>query len=375
MLTLTHQDIAIGKKRIQFSCTLKEMSDKETYEVGDRLQGELKIIPYGHVIIERVQAKLEFIVQSQSASTEIPTGEIIISNKVKLSSLKPSVFPIDFPEYFNRANQLSLYPKTFWRLTFTFTTPASIKSGAMGNKPSANTFTGSFKIPVALGKGNYFATPRELPVKRFSSAEKNSLFLLSSMMLASLLFLSGDFSKFISFLLVAISLPLIILRLIKLSGFRNAPMQLVRNKNQKLIFRTLDRGKKNLSKVTVGYRVVTENYNIQPKNRKHARHTFYIKELLLADNAKRTERFLDLTLPWPEKKLPTSFRSGQHGYAWEFFIKTPGIFGKKEHAWPVEVDWEAFRLPGKNVNEPISEDVLELEPLKERVRLKNEKDG
>ncbi len=378
MLILSHQDIAIGKKRIQISCILNGMSGNKTYEVGDRLQGELKITPYGHLNIERIEAKLEFIVQSQSESVEIAAGKAIISSKIKLSSLKPSVFSFNFSDQLSRINQCSICPKTFWRLTFIISTPVPIKSSSNIIKPSANTFIGTFKIPVTLGKGNYFAKPRKLPVERFTSKETTVVLLMSFMPLASLFFVIGGRANFFSFLLVAISLPLVVLQLLKLSRFRNNPMQLVQNNQQKIKFRTLYRGEKSLRKVTIGYRVVAEDFSVQPKNRKHTYHTFYQKELLLDDDAKRFEHFIDLTLPWPDKRLPTSYRSGRHGYTWEFFIKTPGIFREREQAWPVQVGWKPFQLPKESASEEVVDEemkeTLNLHPLKEEFRLKNGKE-
>jgi len=181
----------------------------------------------------------------------------------------------------------------------------------------------------------------------------------------------------INLLFLAISLPLIALLLFRLYRFKDVPLELAESGDGRLKIRMLDRGDGQWQKMKLGYQVVSSHVKKVGKKIEIIREVLYKTDSPLPDIGQRREHFIEATLPWPQwphEKLPVSYQKDSQGYTWEIYLKTPGLFSEQVQTWPIAVSREAFRLPGEGpaTEDFLSEESLELPPLKEVIRLKNE---
>ncbi|SER13570.1 hypothetical protein [Neolewinella agarilytica] len=378
MIKYPQTTIAVGKASLRIGCQLSQMSGQTDYHIGDRLTGELIVHPYMTIALLKIEARLEYILRGDQQSSRQYHDGLMVSRELRLDAGKQHRLPFSFAKPFHLVNYTDSKPKGFWRLEFTFY-PQKARSGLMnsiripGGNPAVET---TLQVPVVHGDGQFRALPKELDIQNFSFRE--SIAALIGFGFLFYLALATDLAETTNFLpaiFLWILLPVIAILLFRLYRFKDIPMELAETGDGKLKVRMLDRGDGHWKKMTLGYQVISSHVDKDGKKREINRRVLYKTDFPLEDIARPREHFIEATLPWPKwphSKLPTSYRRDQQGYHWEIYLKTPGLLKEQVQTWPVAVSWEAFRLPGESVAESISEDVLELEPLKERVRLEND---
>lgn len=382
MIKYPQTTITVDKVSLRIGCQLSQMGGHTDYHVGDRLTGELILHPYMALSLLKIEARLEYILRGDQESSRKYHDGLIASHELRLASGQQHRLPFSFSKPFHWANYTDTKPKGFWRLEFTFY-PQRTKSDLMNSMwelaAGNRTVETTFQVPVVYGEGQFRALPKELDIQNFSFRE--SIAALIGFGFLFYLALATDLAKTTNFLpaiFLWILLPVIAILLFRLYRFKDIPMELAETGDGKLKVRMLDRGDGHWEKMKLGYQVISSQVDKDGKKREVNRRVLYQTDFPLEDIARPREHFIEATLPWPKwpnDKLPTSYRRDQQGYHWEIYLKSPGLLKEQVQTWPIAVSWEAFRLPGEGDPEPISEDILELEPLKERVRLKNEEDG
>jgi len=233
-----------------------------------------------------------------------------------------------------------------------------------------------FQIPVANGPGAYRAKSRELSVSHF---RKYDFFWLGiPVLLFGIVLILNKFNYFFDIIrYCALTMTLVIISVLfrRLIGFKDTPMELSPGRDGKLRIRLLDRGDGSWKKAKIGIRVVAESIENYGDLKKVRRKNLHDNCLSLEKIGVRKDHIVEAVIPWPTDDFPTSYSNNQQGYTWEVYLLTPGLFGVQEQSWPINVSWEAFRLPDESPTNQAEgsemEEELELPPLKEAIRLKN----
>jgi len=384
MITFPKRNISVGKNSVRIGCHLDGMDGRINYHIGDQLQGALILHPYLSFRILRIEGQLEFFVTGKDFESSEHISRITISGPRLLEGGSQTKIPFHFKQRFGRINSLTRQPNSYWRFTVTIS-PEQSKQGnsknllqslmRIGGKSSVGVHR--LQVPVINGRGNYRAEGQELRVRHFKKREM--IYLAAPVGYLIFFLISNSIvppAYLIHYLGLLLSLIIASLFMLRLTGFKDTPMELSPGRDGKLRLRMLDRGDGSWEKARIGLRVVAIEKRKNGKTTKLERTNLYHKEYSLSDIGTRKDHLVEATLPWPTVDLPTSYDDDGQGYTWELYLKTSGFFGKQEQAWPVEVSWEPFQLPEENnltmAEESSFEETLELRTLKEEVRLKNE---
>ena len=363
-----------------FSVNVTGMRDGY-YEVGDVLEGELVLRAKRDVRVRSVTVRLDYLLASSENTRTLPAAVLPVTvGPEVIRQGETRRFPLRSSVRFGRISFKGALLKNVWQLMV----DVQLNDG----RPSQNLFDKfidprtrrdrqfvGFGVPVRYSRGAYRVAERDLRVPLLS--EKAWLWgLVGFVAVALFTFVPANHDYDLELLfggwLTVLTLTLIY-QFVYLNTFQATPLEVLPRRDGALRLRLLDRGNDVFAKASVGYRVrehavVREGGEVVQKKT-----TVFHQKYRFRNVARRHEQFHDILLPWPERDLPTSFKTGQTGYEWELFLSKPNPLTGVDFVvrWPLRVTRENFRLtpPTEAEKAAEAEEVLELRELSELERV------
>jgi hypothetical protein len=352
---------------------LSGLTAGEFYLLGDRLEGEITVVPLKDMALKYVVLQLDYVMEGALETATIKAKRIHLPTPDTLKKGQLYRVPVKMDYRFPRPSYKGQSLNSYWRLRVILDYDGRQYDQSFISKVS-QVFTGdprhgtSFEILVKYGKGAYVVAPQELPTDLIESSSFLTFGFLTPFIFSIVAIAAGEPGWWVMAVLILV--VFICWLLVRLSIFQMTPMEIQPLRDGQLRLRILDRGNDQLKDATIGYRflehAVVKNGGKETTERK----TLYLEIFPFREVSRREEYFYEAILPWPEKDLPTSGISGRIGYEWEVFLLMPNPLtgGMHEKSWPVEVGWEKFRLAPPTTEE-LEQEELEVLKLKELERL------
>lgn len=370
MIHLAPKNSFTNHTRIRIACKLDGERGDKTYLIGDRLQGKITLTPSKDLAVERIIGQLVLVVKSAVHTGITHAKTVTLAGTQILKEGKDHHFSLLFIDEFDKANFSGPLVSYYWRFTATVYLQKPEKSTI--NNSIKNLFgdfrpaSVDYKIPVSRSLGHYSVQERNLPIQwikkeYYWGMAFSGLFVL--WMLISTHLYWDQFLIGFRYFITAASILASTFLLITLSGFQAVSLSIKPGRDRALRVRFMDLGNKKYDDQIIGYRIVSTKKQVS--NSEISRSLIFDKAYPLSSLTKPGGLFREAVLPWPKGNLPTSQTVDEQGFIWEVYLRTNVFpFGVQEQAWPVEVGWEAFRIPEVG-NEGMEK--LELQPLKEAI--------
>ena len=345
------------------------------YHVGDRLEGEVIIMPAKLLEAKHITLELYFVMESATETRRLRAAEIVLSGSKKLIPHVAVRLPFRADNVFGRITSHSPALKSYWEAVVVIERPrepsVATRLGKFWNKRAEQRST--FRVPVVYGPGNYRVEAQELPVPLFDS--RGWWFGLAAISAAVIIPLFANKSEpgggTIPFgLLLFILMVVLIYQYVYMNRFRATPMEVLPTRDGSLRIRVLDRGDDHFKKAKIGYRLI-EEHRLQNNNEYEVKTRTRLERKDIFPRVARPDgAYLTVHLPWVTTNEPTSFRVGHMEYRWELFLQqqNPITGHTLEVKWPLKVSRERFKLIGPPTATEEEEERLELKDLAERRR-------
>jgi hypothetical protein len=339
------------------------------YLLGDRLEGEITVVPLKDMALKYVVLQLDYVMEGALETATINAKRIHLPMSKTLKGGELYRFPVKLDYRFPRPSYKGKSLNSYWRLRVFLDYDGRQYDQSFISKVS-QVFTGdprhgtSFEIWVKYGKGAYVVAPQELPTDLIESSSFLMFGFLTPFIFSIAAIAAGEPGWWV--IAVLILVVFICWLLVRLSIFQMTPMEIQPLRDGQLRLRILDRGNDQLKGAMIGYRFLEHFVEKNGDHETAEKKTLYRKIYPFGEVSRREEYFYEAILPWPETDLPTSGISGRIGYEWEVFLLMPNPLtgGMHEKSWPIEVSRELFRL-APPTEEELEQEGLEVLKLKE----------